>query len=189
MSDVDHYVLFSGAKLVARGNLQAVASAAWKAVHGTTAGALVILDPGGRPVDLDLRGSPDDVAARYPSSDAAPAKTGRGRPKLGVTAREVTLLPRHWEWLQTQPGGASATLRRLVDQARKDSPGPDRRRESQETAHRIMTALAGDLEGYEEALRALYAGDAERFDRSIRSWSPDVKELVRSRAAAALSGA
>jgi uncharacterized protein len=119
---------------------------------------------------------------------AAPAEAatgGRGRPRLGVVAREVTLLPRHWEWLAAQRGGASVTLRRLVDQARQGDTGATRR-SAQESAHRFMTAMAGDAAGFEEALRALYAGDAARFDEFTTSWPADVRQHARALAVPAL---
>ena len=120
----------------------------------------------GRPVDLDLREAP-----------AAPA---RGRPRLGVTAREVTLLPRHWDWLATQPGGASAALRRLVETARRVQDGADRARQGREAAYRILTDLAGDRRGYEEAMRALFAGDAAGFDRHTGGWPDNIRATGRA---------
>ena len=130
--------------------------------------ALVLDDATGRVVDLDLSGGAAAVAARY-----APVPRGPGRPKLGVVAREVTLLPRHWDWLAAQPGGASATLRRLVEAARRS---PDARaRVAQERTYRALQALAGDLPGYEEALRALFAGDTDRFAGRIGDWPEDIR--------------
>jgi len=103
-----------------------------------------------------------------------PLRAGPGRPRLGVVGREVSLLPRHWDWLEAQPGGASAALRRLVDEARKRDPAQQRIRQAIEAAYRFMTALAGDRPGYEEATRALYAGDRARFASLIAAWPPDV---------------
>jgi len=115
-----------------------------------------------------------------PSVTAEPApKPSRGRPRLGVVAREVTLLPRHWDWLASQPGGASAALRRLVDEARRHDAGPDARRRTQEAAYRVMTALAGDRPGYEEATRALFANDLDRFNQLTAAWPPDVGAYIR----------
>lgn len=122
-------------------------------------------DETGSLVDVDLR-----AAAVSPPSPEAPR--GRGRPKLGVVAREVTLLPRHWEWLARQPGGASVALRRLVDQAAKAQDGVSRAR--QEAAYRFMAAMAGDMLLYEEASRSLFAGDEAGFRRSIAGWPEDV---------------
>jgi hypothetical protein len=148
---------------------------------------LVLSDLSGRPVDLDLRGSLSAVSERFAEAITPPSKAGRGRPKLGVVAREVTLLPRHWDWLASQPGGASAALRRLVEQARRDNAGSDRRREAQEAAHRVMTALAGDLANYEDALRAFYAGDAPRFRELIQVWPADIRAYVETFSEAAWS--
>jgi hypothetical protein len=112
---------------------------------------------------------------------------GPGRPKLGVVSREVTLLPRHWEWLASQPGSASVTLRKLVDEARKRNEGKDRIRRAQEITYRFMNAMAGDFPGFEEALRALYAADRERFTTLTESWSGDVRDFTRELASEAFS--
>jgi hypothetical protein len=167
---------FAGSRLVANGDLVWVA----QAVHANREEQSVIFDDTtGRTVELDLRGSVEDVVARL-SSSVPPAKPARGRPTLGVTAREVTLLPRHWEWLATQPGGASAALRRLVDQARRDTGSSDAARQAQEAAYRVMTTLAGDLPDYEEATRALFARDRARFDQLTAAWPADIGDYVRS---------
>src|SRR5690606_32812994 len=108
---------------------------------------------------------------------------GPGRPRLGVTAREVTLLPRHWDWLASQPGGASVALRKLVEAALREAEGPDRTRRSRETAYRFMTAVAGDLQGYEEAVRSLFAGDGAGFDAQTDAWPQGVRAYVRRLAA------
>src|SRR6202000_600087 len=106
-----------------------------------------------------------------PMATPAPAEArGRGRPKLGVEAREVTLLPRHWEWLSTQRPGASATLRRLVEDARRADPGASGMREGKEAPYRFITAMAGDALGYEEAVRALFANDGARFEAESTPW-------------------
>jgi hypothetical protein len=153
------------------------------------------------PVEIDFRGTPDEVVARLapqkpaepglsmaPVESAAPAALRRpaapGRPRLGVVAREVTLLPRHWEWLNEQPGGASVTLRKLVEEARRSTAAESRRRRAQESCYRFMSIMAGDEPGYEEALRALYAGDAARFDTHTAGWPPDIRDQARRLAAA-----
>ena len=112
---------------------------------------------------------------------------GPGRPRLGVVAREVTLLPRHWDWLNDQPGGASAALRRLVDQARKANAGRDRIRRAQEATYRFMSAMAGDEPGFEEATRALFAGRPAVFDALTDAWPPDVRDHSRKLAAPAFA--
>jgi hypothetical protein len=165
------FALFSGDRLLVRGDLAAAA----KAAYASSTEALVIIDSStGRVVDLDLRGALQDVLVRL-APTAAPA---RGRPKLGVIAREVTLLPRHWDWLATQPGGASATLRRLVDQARRETVDADAVRQTQEVTYRVMTALAGDRPGYEEATRALFARDRARFEGLVAAWPKDVAAYI-----------
>lgn len=128
-------------------------------------------DQTGRQVDFDFRGTSDEVLER-----AAPTRrTGPGRPRLGVVSREVSLLPRHWDWLEQQPNGISAALRRLVDEARKRAPSEERARLAREAAGRFMTAMAGNLPGYEEASRALFAKDHERFTHLIAAWPEDVR--------------
>jgi hypothetical protein len=169
------FAVFLGDRLLARGDL---ATAAQAAHPHSAAGPLVIDSATGRVVDLDLRGSAPDVLARLEST-SPPPKAGRGRPKLGVVAREVTLLPRHWEWLAGQPGGASAALRRLVDQARRETVDADARRHAQEATYRVMTTLAGDLPDYEEATRALFADDHVRFNDLTAGWPIDIGDYIR----------
>ena len=124
---------------------------------------LVFDDTTGRQLDLDLRG----VEPLPPDNQTEPR--GRGRPRLGVIAREVTLLPSHWDWLNVQPGGASVALRKLVDAARRTSGDRDRVRAAQESTYSFISAIAGNLPGFEEATRALFAYDRRRFGDS----SPD----------------
>jgi hypothetical protein len=144
---------------------------------------------------VDFRGTPEQVLKRLAANaeaQAAPdreAPRGPGRPKLGVVAREVTLLPRHWDWLNSQPGGASVALRKLVEEARRANEGKDRVRRSQEAAYRFMSALAGNEAGFEEATRALFAGNRQRFDVEVASWPADVREHAQKLAAEALVGA
>lgn len=173
---------FTGHRMIAAGPLAEVAAAA-KAAHDAGQTALVFNDEDARPLDLDLRGDLAAVLARLPvapeSETRGPEKRGPGRPRLGVTAREVTLLPRHWEWLASQPGGASVALRKLVEAALREAEGPDRMRRSREAAYRFMTAVAGDLPGYEEAVRMLFAGDWTAFDARIEAWPGDVRDYAR----------
>jgi len=161
---------------------------------GTSEPILVFDDATGRALDFDLRGGTADVIARLLQSFATKASDrspdadvpeeiqsgvrGRGRPKLGVIGREVTLLPRHWEWLATQPGGASVALRKLVDDARRNDSGVQKRRAAQEAAYHVMSAMAGDLAGFEEATRALFANDHTRFAQRIADWPVDVGSYV-----------
>jgi hypothetical protein len=145
---------------------------------------LIFEDATGNQIDFDLRGSDEEIAGRLRKRFALPepdAPRAPGRPRLGVLAREITLLPRHWEWLAAQPGGASATLRRLVEEARRSAP-PDgaRLRLLHERTYRFMSAIAGDLPGFEEASRALFAHNMPRFMDLIAGWPMDVRaHLVR----------
>ena len=174
---------FAGHRLLARGSAAEVVAAVKAA---TDAGETVLtFDAGtGGVVDLDLRG---DVAAALARLSPAPEaeKRGPGRPKLGVTAREVTLLPRHWDWLSGQPGGASVALRKLVEGALREAEGPDRARRAKEATYRFMTAIAGDLPGYEEATRMLFAGDWTAFDTATAAWPEGVRDVARGMAAGA----
>jgi hypothetical protein len=167
---------FKGPIRLAAGPLADVALAIKKA--GDLHEILAFDDATGRVIDFNVHGSDADVAARYaPPPDDAPLSEprGRGRPKLGVVAREVTLLPRHWEWLAAQPGGASVVLRRLVEQERRAGSAKQQRRAAQETAYKFMSAIAGDLAGFEEATRALFADNRERFEEETAKWPPDIR--------------
>ena len=141
--------------------------------------ALVFDDDTGQQIDFDLRGTEGDIARRLDEAVAIGAAVetprGPGRPRLGVVAREVTLLPRHWDWLAQQPGGASVTLRKLVEDARRSGSAPSRRRAMQERAYRFMSALAGDLSGFEEASRALFADHQDLFGKLTRDWPDDIR--------------
>ena len=168
---------FDRERRLASGPLIEVAMAVKAAVVAGAEGPLLVFDDAtGAVIDLDLRGSRADIAVRLAAAPGEPPgpPRGRGRPRLGVVAREVTLAPRHWEWLAAQPGGASAALRRLVEEARRSSGPKDRVRLGQEAAYRFMAAMAGDLPGFEEAIRALFAKDRLRFERHVASWPDDV---------------
>ena len=171
---------FDGHTMIATGPLAQVAGAV-KAAHDAGRAVLVYRDEDARPIDLDLRGDLAAVLARLPLEPLRPEpeKRAPGRPKLGVTPREVTLLPRHWDWLASQPGGASVALRKLVEAALREAEGPDRMRRSREAAYRFMTAVAGDLPDYEEAVRMLFAGDWTVFDARTEAWPVDVRDYAR----------
>lgn len=176
----DRYVVFHGRERVAVGSRLDAALAAQRLAG--EAGVLVF-GPDGREVDFDLTGGAEAVAQRM-APPAEPPR-GRGRPKLGVVAREVTLLPRHWDWLASQPGGASVALRKLVEAARRAAEGPDRIRAAREAAYRFASAMAGDLPGFEEAMRALFAGDDAGFEARIEAWPGDIAAQLRAYAAEA----
>jgi uncharacterized protein len=188
MTEPKHFTAFVGSRRLASGLLADVALVVRKASKSTGAEPIIIFDDAtGRPIDLDLRGTGQEVIARLQpltpnqeTADEAPASEprGRGRPKLGVVAREVTLLPRHWEWLGTQPGGASVALRKLVEQARRAGGEQDRRRTARDAAYHFMSAMAGDLPGFEEASRTLFADDHRRFGELIAAWPGDVRDHI-----------
>ena len=179
------FIAFDGDRRIAAGDRHAVARAAKQHLDRHRDAAVLIFDDAtSHAVDLDFRGSVDDVLARLPPAttvNAEPmpaANRGPGRPKLGVVAREITLLPRHWEWLGRQPGGASVAIRKLVDDARRGSEDKDRIREAQDAAYRFMSAMAGNKPHFEEATRALFAPDPARFRELIAGWPIDVRDHV-----------
>lgn len=141
-------------------------------------GALIFEDETGKQIDIDTRGSEAEIRARF----ALPVR-GPGRPRLGVTAREVTLLPRHWEWLGRQPGGASVALRKLVETASREPKAL--RNQVRDAAYRFASAMAGNAPGFEEAMRALYAGKRKKFHRQLEEWPPDVRTHLEKMAAPA----
>ena len=157
-------IAFEGFRRIASGTLAEVEPLVQAAMGRAKEPVLVFDTDTSGPVEIAPAGAPP-----------APPRS-RGRPKLGVAAKEVTLLPRHWDWLARQPGGASAALRRLVEASIRSSREVDRARLARESAYRFMSAMAGDLEGFEEASRALFRADAERFATETRSWPPDIRD-------------
>ncbi len=181
--------VFLGVKKMAQGSIEEVIP--WlKQTYADEALTTFLLfdDATGKTFDVDFRGTIDEVLARFfeksgisPSSEAIPLSTKRvGRPKLGVVSGEVTLLPRHWEWLKRQPGGASVTLRKLVEEARRTDTQHNQVRVAQEATYHVMTTLAGDFPNYEEALRSLYAKDDVRFNQLLASFEPDVRDYIKA---------
>lgn len=178
---------FAGTQCIASGDLHAVAGAVKSLIdQGEQAPILIFDDMTSEPVEVDFRGSMEVVLGRLPAR-AVPdiamqegaAVRAPGRPKLGVVAREVTLLPRHWEWLGAQPGGASVALRKLVEAASRANETKDRMRRAQEAAYRFMSAMAGNQPGYEEAVRALFADMPEEFGVQTETWPADVRDHAR----------
>jgi hypothetical protein len=192
------YIAFEGDRCLASGDLRDVARAAKQALDRDKAASILVFDgQTSGPIDIDFRGSIDDVLARLPDflgvaateNAAPPGPRGPGRPKLGVVAREVTLLPRHWEWLTQQSGGASVALRRLVEEARRANKDKDRVRHARETAYRFIAAMAENKPHYEEVARALFSGDAARFEAWTAAWPADVRDHARRLAASAFERA
>lgn len=190
---------FAGTRRIASGALRHVALVAQRELQAGAAGVLIFDDRSSELIDLDLSGSSAELLKRLAATElvvkaeddegeAPPVRRGPGRPRLGVVAREVTLLPRHWQWLAAQPGGASVALRRLVEDARKANAGRDRVRAAQEAAYRFMVAVAGDAPGFEEATRALFAGNAAAFEEAMSAWTGDVRDHAALLAADAFGG-
>jgi uncharacterized protein len=205
-------IAFSGTRRIAAGDLPSVVSVTKDFIDGNPDSTILIFnDASSELIEVDFRGARDEVLARLSertptriSSASEPTVPGdlsedsespyrdaparpRGRPRLGVVAREVTLLPRHWDWLARQPGGASAAVRRLVEEARQTRGAVDRRREAQEAAYRFMSAMAGDELGFEEATRALFACDEARFADVSAEWPRDVRDHARALVARAMT--
>jgi uncharacterized protein len=175
------YTAFEGLRRLASGPLTDIAPTIKRAEQHASEPIAVFSDTTGRAVDLDLRGSVDDMLKWLAKPNEPPVASeprGRGRPKLGVVAREVTLLPRHWEWLNAQPGGASVALRKLVEAARRNNGDADRLREARDAAYHFMSAIAGNLTNFEEASRALFADDRRRFTSLIAAWPADIRDHV-----------
>lgn len=190
------YIAFEGQRRLALGSLAEVAAETKRVQDRGARGAILVFDArNAQLIELDLRGTVEDVLRRLPpapvvasseQSDAARNEAegagsgteskGRGRPKLGVVPREVTLLPRHWEWLNSQPGGASVALRKLVEEARKVHARRDEVRVAREVSYRFMSAIASHIESFEEAARTLFAGDRDGFGQVLADWPKDVRE-------------
>ena len=203
------FIAFEGPRCLAQGTLSEVALQVKAATETRPLARFMVFNARSSEIlDFDHRGTADEVLARlaltHPGvqqpttdtkvdpqakscGDAALAKSGPGRPKLGVVAREITLLPRHWAWLASQPGGASVALRKLVEQARREGQDQDERRLSQEASYRFMSAMAGSLDGFEEAARALFAADRPRFEALMAPWPTDIQTHLQQLAQSALT--
>ena len=176
-------------QLLTQATLNDVALTVKRAYEGDPHAQILVFDAvTSHVIDLDLRGTDADIIDRFPldtraATNESEAETissentsrSRGRPKLGVVPREITLLPRHWDWLNQQPGGASVALRKLVEEAKRNSEAKQQVRLAMESAYRFMAGIAGDQLHYEEASRALFAGDREGFLSQLVSWPEDVK--------------
>lgn len=190
---------FQGHRLLRSGPLVEVALAVKTANENGSSGTILVFDDlTGHQIFLDLRGTKADIIERLsrppqtnigryrprPTEEAQVVKEevsesrGRGRPRLGVVAHEVMLLPRQWEWLASHPGGTSAFLRRLVDDAKRDSGYAEKRGAMQEATYQFMLGIAGNFPGYEEATRALFADDRRRLAQCVADWPEDVRAHV-----------
>ena len=186
------YIAFDRDRRIASGDLREVARVAKQTLgRRHDASILVFDDTSSGPIEIDFRGTVEEVLARLTDitsvpvalDDAPTAPRGPGRPKLGVVAREITLLPRHWDWLAQQPGGASVAIRKLVEEARRTGEDRDRLRQAREAAYRFMSVMAGNKPHYEDAIRALFAGEPVRFEELIAGWPADVRDHASKLAA------
>ena len=183
---------FADTRKLASGSLREVAAKVKESLQEDRKSTILIFDDvTSQQIEIDFRGTLEAVLRRIdianPTEEVEDEKkSGPGRPKLGVVSREITLLPRHWDWLSAQPGGASVTLRKLVEEAKKKNLAKDQIRGSQEATHKFMTAIAGNLPSFEEALRALYSRDRGSFEKIIKSWPKDIRQHTLKLAALAL---
>ena len=173
------YTAFDGFQLISQGSLEKVALDAKRQLKANRdARILVFSDSSGKQMDLVLSGSEKETSERlkiFKTPDGNPSQSGPGRPKLGVIAREVSLLPSHWEWLSNQSGGSSAIIRRLVEEKMKGpASGKDKIKKAQEAVYTFLNAIAGDLPNFEEAVRFLYRRDKKRFKELIAKWPEDL---------------
>lgn len=183
-----NWIAFLGQQSLACASPQEVVQALMQ--HGEAAQMALVFDAiTSAPIEVDLRGDLAQVLARLPRPSAQPmteqdvaptTNEGRsvGRPKLGVVAREVTLLPRHWDWLATQSGGASVVLRKLVEEASRSSKEKDWQKQRIEAAYRFMSAIAGNERDFEEVSRALFAYDLSKLSQLLAFWPTDIAKHV-----------
>ena len=179
------YTAFEGTKLLFQGELREVVLQVKKHLGSAENRAILIFsDDTGATMDFNFQGTKQDILKRlevFTTSEPVNPSVGPGRPRLGVISREVSLLPKHWEWLATQSGGASATLRLLVEEAQKKSSAHSSVKQMQERVYRFMSVIAGDFHGYEDALRALYKRDHKNFLLKIETWPEDVRNYLNDR--------
>lgn len=194
-------IAFAGSHRIASGQLTLVALKIKELLdRNESANVLIFDDMTSEQIEVDFRGTAEQVVQRLSVTAAPPTATkteeshnshetarGPGRPKLGVIGREVTLLPRHWDWLNHQPGGASVALRKLVEEAKRRSEAYDKLRLAQEYAYRFMSAMAGNQTNFEEATRAFFAGDRIRFEQLIEPWHVDIRDHAKTLAARAFA--
>ncbi|MDQ0036274.1 hypothetical protein J2W30_004047 [Variovorax boronicumulans] len=180
-----HLIVFAGFKRIAEGSTAEVLAQLRERKDDTP--YLIFDAQTGESLDFDVHNQAGVVPHATSAEAHDDTPRGVGRPKLGVVAREVTLLPRHWDWLNRQPGGASVALRRLVQEASRVNADRDAVRASREATYRFMTAIAGALPGFEEATRALFAGERNRFEGLIDAWPADLRTHLQKLSAAGWS--
>ncbi len=168
------YLAIHEKKILATGSLQDIVTTV-KGINNDIE-PIVLQQENLKRIDFSWRGDTDSILATI-SADKAPVKK-RGRPKLGVTSKEVTLLPRHWEWLSAQRGGASVTLRRLIDDARNNASAEEITLLEQQRLDGFMRLILGDEAGYEEASRALFRNSKASFEEAIREWPAELVTLI-----------
>ncbi|MNK53519.1 hypothetical protein D3C87_724780 [compost metagenome] len=185
--DPTSYTAFSGQRRIASGPIEEVALAVKDWLEGGHDSVLVFDDRSGQQIDLDLRGTPEETLARLAEHpwlatqrEKEERRAGPGRPKLGVTSREISLLPRHWDWLNEQPGGASATLRKLVEARMKATSGRDQARKAHDAAAKFAWVMGGNLPDFEEASRSLSRKDYARLETLIESWPGDIRDHLKT---------
>ncbi len=185
--DPTSFTAFSGQRRIASGSIEEVALAVKAWIDAGRDSVLVFDDASGQQIDLDLRGTPDEALerlAQHPwlatQREKDARRAGPGRPKLGVTSREVSLLPRHWDWLSEQPGGASGTLRKLVEERMKAGLGRDRARKAYEAASKFAWVMGGNLPEFEEASRALSRKDYARLEVLTDTWPEDIRDHLKT---------
>jgi hypothetical protein len=179
MDSATTYAAFAGTRQLASGSLRDVLPVIKERFDRNYSELVLVFEvETGRQVEFDLRGSLDEVLER----EAPTPARGPGRPKLGVVSREVSLFPRHWEWLEQQSNGISGALRRLVEQAMQAQPGKERARRIRAALSRMLSSLAGDRPHYEEAMRALFHGDVTTFERHVQRWPKDIREFALQKA-------
>lgn len=184
MDDITTYIAFAGSRRVGEGRVEDILPILAQRFEKDCGDTTLVFDvQTGRSVDFDLRAPLDEILSRY---GVTTEKAPRGRPRLGVVSREISLLPRHWDWLDQQPNGISAALRRLVERAMKNQPGKDRARQIRAATSQILTAIAGNRPHYEEVCRALFNGDAAVFNRLTARWPKDIAHFAQRQMDAAL---
>ena len=176
-TDEPTYTAFADCRLVASGTREEVLRATRKHLDRDGTPVLIWEDASGRQVDFDFRGTIDQVIERASTT----VKSRPGRPRLGVVSREISLLPRHWDWLESQPNGISAAIRRLVDDARRNETGIERGRHVRNAISKFLWAIAGDFPNFEEVARALHAREDSRLEALMSGWPADVRAHVFKR--------